>query len=120
MIEPQQKQQKYHDFFDRPATVRWLLRIFYSICVLLVLADFIVHRHIETAVEKIPGFYAFYGFVACVILVAIAKEMRHFLMRDENYYAKKFFSQYKTSTKNSSIQPSAVMPIASRQVVGAS
>jgi hypothetical protein len=32
------------------------------------------------------GFYAIYGFVACVLLVVIAKELRKLLMRDENYY----------------------------------
>ena len=32
------------------------------------------------------GFYAGYGFVACVLLVLIAKEMRKLLMRREDYY----------------------------------
>jgi hypothetical protein len=32
------------------------------------------------------GFYAIYGFVACVILVLVAKEMRKLVMRDEDYY----------------------------------
>jgi hypothetical protein len=31
------------------------------------------------------GFYI-YGFVACVVLVVIAKEMRKVLMRKEDYY----------------------------------
>ncbi len=73
-------------FFYQPNTIRWILRIFYALCVLLVLADFIVHRHILTNIEKIPAFYALYGFVACVILVLIASQMRKFLMRDEQYY----------------------------------
>lgn len=75
-----------NDFFDRPQTIKWILRIFYSICIILVLADFIIHRHIETTVEKIPAFYALYGFVACVILVLIANQMRRWLMRGEDYY----------------------------------
>jgi hypothetical protein len=74
-------------FFYQPKTIQWILRIFYSICVLLVLADFVVHRHIITAAEKIPAFYALYGFVACVVLVLISTQMRKVLMRDENYYA---------------------------------
>jgi len=36
--------------------------------------------------EALPGFYALFGFVACVVLVLIAKEMRKVLMRDEDYY----------------------------------
>jgi hypothetical protein len=73
-------------FFYQANTIRWILRIFYSICVLLVLADFVVHRHIVTAAEKIPAFYAFYGFVACVVLVLISTQIRKVLIREENYY----------------------------------
>jgi hypothetical protein len=32
------------------------------------------------------GFYALYGFVACVLLVLLAAEMRKLVMRDEDYY----------------------------------
>ena len=73
-------------FFDKPENVTWMMRIFYAICIVLVVADFIVHRHIYVSFEEIPTFYALYGFVACVVLVVIAKEMRKFVMRDENYY----------------------------------
>jgi len=73
-------------FFYRPKTIQWIMRIFYSLCVILVIVDFIIHRHIETAIEKIPTFYAIYGFVACVVLVLIANQMRKLLMRDEYYY----------------------------------
>ncbi|KZY65709.1 hypothetical protein A3737_35850, partial [Oleiphilus sp. HI0065] len=59
---------------------------FYVICGLLVVADFVVHRHIYHEWEKIPAFYAIYGFVGCVVLVLIAREMRKFLMRGEDYY----------------------------------
>ena len=72
--------------FDNPAVVTWILRVFYVLCVGLVIADFVVHRHIYNDLEKIPAFYALYGFVACVILVFVAKWLRTLLMRDENYY----------------------------------
>ena len=67
----------------------WMMRIFYLICIALVAADFIVHRHIYLAFEEIPTFYALYGFVACVVLVVIAKVIRKFVMRDESYYDKR-------------------------------
>jgi len=35
------------------------------------------------------GFYSLYGFVACVILVLLAKEMRKLVMRDEDYYERR-------------------------------
>jgi len=73
-------------WFDKPENVRKLLRVFYVICGLLVLVDFVVHRHVYHGWENIPAFYAIYGFVGCVVLVLIAKEMRKFLMRGEDYY----------------------------------
>lgn len=77
--------EKIH-LFDRPENVDRLLKGFYAICILLVLADFIFHRHVGFDWEKIPAFYALYGFVACVLLVVVAKRMRNVLMRKEDYY----------------------------------
>lgn len=77
------------DFFDKPQNVALILKVFYILCAVLVVADFIVHRHIYVSFEEIPTFYALYGFVACVVLVVIAKEMRKIFMKDENYYDKR-------------------------------
>jgi hypothetical protein len=77
--------EKTH-IFDKQENVDRLLKGFYVICVLLALADFVVHRHTGFDWEKIPAFYAIYGFVACVLLVLIAKQMRKVLMRKEDYY----------------------------------
>jgi len=43
--------------------------------------------HAGFAFESWPGFYAFFGFVACVALVLAAKELRKLVMRPESYYA---------------------------------
>ncbi|VAX10308.1 hypothetical protein MNBD_GAMMA26-1489 [hydrothermal vent metagenome] len=72
--------------FDKPENVERLLKGFYAICILLVLADFVLHRYIGLAWEEIPAFYAIYGFIACVVLVVIAKKMRNVVMRKEDYY----------------------------------
>lgn len=77
--------EKKH-LFDDPKNVNRLLRVFYAICVLLVVVDFLVHRHIYTVWEELPTFYALYGFVACVVLVLLAKLMRKVVMRKEEYY----------------------------------
>jgi hypothetical protein len=87
-IETTNTEQKI-PFFDNPKNVTWIIRIFYAICILLVVADFIVHRHIYVSFEEIPAFYALYGFIACVVLVVIAKGMRLLVMRDEHYYDKR-------------------------------
>lgn len=80
------EQHESKGFFDKPENISKMLKVFYVICVLLVVADFIVHRHIYHSWENIPAFYAIYGFVGCSILVFIAKWMRTFLMRGEDYY----------------------------------
>lgn len=86
------KQDEPQDFFDKPQNIKLMLRVFYGVCVVLVLVDFLMlvdlieHRHIYHSWEKIPAFYAIYGFVGCVVLVLVAKEMRKFLMRKEDYY----------------------------------
>lgn len=71
---------------DNPATIKRLLQVFYILCGILLLLDFVLARKIAHPLESLPAFYAIYGFVGCVILVVIAKWMRRFLMRDEDYY----------------------------------
>jgi len=72
--------------FDKPRNVTLLLRTLYVICAGLFIADFFVHRHTVHAWEEFPAFYAIYGFVGCVLLVLVAKVLRKFVMRKEDYY----------------------------------
>ena len=69
--------------------VRKGLRVFYGLCGLLVVLDIVGMRHQENNLDGFWGFYAIYGFVACVILVVVAKWMRNFVMRDEDYYERR-------------------------------
>ncbi len=71
---------------DKPGNVKLILRIFYAICTGLLLADFLYNRHAIHPWEGLWGFYALFGFVACVALVLAAKEMRRVLMRRDTYY----------------------------------
>jgi len=73
-------------FFDKPENLKRVLRVFYLLCVLLVAADFAFHRHVLHEWEHVWGFYCVFGFVACVVLVLTAKQMRRILMRSEDYY----------------------------------
>ncbi len=72
--------------FDNPRNVRRVRYVLYTACAIALGADFFVHRHVDHPWEALFGFYAIYGFVACVLLVLIAKEMRKVLMRPEDYY----------------------------------
>ena len=82
--------EKTHDnnnsIFDKPQNVKRILYLLYGCCALLLALDFVIHRHVEHSWEHLWGFYPVYGFVGCVVLVLIAKWMRTFLMRPENYY----------------------------------
>lgn len=51
----------------------------------LVGLDALLHRHSVHPWEGLFGFYALYGFAACVLLVLLAKELRKLLMRGEDY-----------------------------------
>lgn len=80
------KAEKKQHLFDNPRNVSWLLRGFYSTCLVLFILDFILHRHTTHPWENLSGFYALFGFVACVSLVLIAKQLRKILKRKEDYY----------------------------------
>lgn len=77
--------EKVH-LFDRPENVKRLLRLLYLCCAILLALDFFLHRHSSFFWEKLPGFYPFYGFVGCVVLVLVAKWLRTLLMRPPDYY----------------------------------
>lgn len=81
---PDPNEKRY--LFDDPRNVDRLLHGFYAVCAVLLVLDFFLHRHISHFWENLPGFYALFGFVACVVLVLVAKEMRKVVMRDEDYY----------------------------------
>lgn len=73
-------------WLDDMRNVKKLVRVFVAVCAVLFLADLVYERHGEHPWESFFGFYAIFGFVACVALVLGAKKMRKVLMRDEDYY----------------------------------
>ncbi|MXX37588.1 MAG: hypothetical protein F4Y91_16395 [Gemmatimonadetes bacterium] len=77
--------------FDQPRNVHRLIWVFFVLCALLLGVELFFHRHLNFAEGVFPvegwfGFYAIYGFVACVLLVLTATQMRKVLMRREDYY----------------------------------
>lgn len=77
---------KKKHLFDDPRHVSLLLRGLYLICALLFILDFFLHRHTTHSWEELTGFYAIFGFVACVTLVLVATQLRKILKRKEDYY----------------------------------
>lgn len=82
------KDEKKH-LFDDPKNVKRLLHMLYLCCAVLLVLDFVIHRHTLHEWEKLWFFYPIYGFVGCVVLVLVATWMRTFLMRPEDYYDNK-------------------------------
>ncbi len=72
--------------FDNPKNIKRVIHLLYICCAVLFALDFVIHRHTVHPWENLWGFYAIFGFVGCVALVLIAKWMRTFLMRPEDYY----------------------------------
>jgi len=73
--------------FDKPKNVKRLLIIFFTLTGVVLAIDFFYHKHAIFPWEEYFGFYAVYGFVACVILVIVAKYiLRPLVMRKEDYY----------------------------------
>ena len=72
--------------FDNPRNVKRAIYALYAVCAISLLGDFVIYRHVDHSWEALIGFYPLYGFGACVLLVLIAKEMRKFLMRKDDYY----------------------------------
>jgi hypothetical protein len=82
--QPAPAEPKY--WLDSRANVDKLVRGFYAVCALLLLVDGLVPKHGPFPIEHTWGFYGIFGFLACVALVLIAKQLRKVLMRPEDYY----------------------------------
>ena len=53
---------------------------------LLVVVDFLYHRHVYHSWERIPAFHALWGFVGLAFLIQASKGLRRLVMRPEDYY----------------------------------
>jgi hypothetical protein len=73
-------------FFDNPRNVNLILYGLFVCCAILLLLDFIVHRHLLHEWEKLLGFYSIYGFLACTAIVFGSKILRSLVERPEEYY----------------------------------
>lgn len=71
---------------DRPGPKRAIRVALYTVCALLVLAEFFVDRHPTNDIEALPVFYALYGFLSLMVAVIAAKGLRRLVRRQEDYY----------------------------------
>jgi len=70
----------------RPSSIRILWVVFIAILAGTVLADFFIDHHGEFGVDGTFGFYAWFGFVSCVVLVFGSRLLGVLLKRRDDYY----------------------------------
>ena len=71
------------------ARLQATIRISLVVRAALVVWDalFVSKEHVHTFVERIPGFWAAFGFVACVVIIIVSKWFGHLgIMTREDYY----------------------------------
>jgi len=61
-------------------------KIIISICLILLIMEFVSQRHGETKFEDFIFFPAIFGFISFAVIVVIGKKLRSFLMRKDDYY----------------------------------
>jgi hypothetical protein len=70
----------------RPKTIRGLWIAFIVILAVTVLADFVIKPHGEFGIDGTIGFYAWYGFLSCVVLIFASLGLGRLLKRPDDYY----------------------------------
>jgi uncharacterized membrane protein len=70
----------------RPETVRKLWRLFIAVLLVVVLAELLVPNEAHFDAERLFGFFAWFGFAACAVLIVLAKGIGVLLKRPDTYY----------------------------------
>jgi hypothetical protein len=75
--QPEKKMQKAEKkpLFDMAKENPYITGFFVVLGLLLIL-DFVVHKHETIAIGNVPEFYAVYGFVSAAVLIFCAKALR--------------------------------------------
>jgi uncharacterized membrane protein YidH (DUF202 family) len=71
--------------------LRTVIRVCLVLLVLLIAVDaiplFVDKTHAHTRAEHVPGFWAAFGFLACVLIIIVSKAFGHAgIMTREDYY----------------------------------
>lgn len=77
-------ERKY--WLDDPRNVRRIYIGLWLFGLAWLVPDLFMHKHEDVGFAATVGYYAAYGFFACVALVLTAKALRRILMRAEDYY----------------------------------
>lgn len=70
----------------RPTTIRRLSIISLIVLALTVAPDFFLPSYGHFGIDGTFGFYAWYGFITCALMVFVAKLLGLFIKRKDDYY----------------------------------
>ena len=70
----------------RPASVRLLWRLFIAVLALTVVAELFISHHAYFGIDGTFAFNAWFGFIACAVLILFAKGLGVFIKRPDDYY----------------------------------
>ena len=77
---------KFIDFLiAHRKALRWVCYAALAACV--IASALVDTSHVHTEVEKIPGFWAAFGLIGCIIIIEVSKFIGSLgLMKEEDYY----------------------------------
>jgi hypothetical protein len=86
-----QEKQKVRDlhWLVRPRTIKNLWRSGLFLLVVLLFTDFLITPHPYFSIDGTFGFYAWYGFFSCALMVIGAKAFGLLVKRNDTYYEDK-------------------------------
>ncbi|MEO7056257.1 MAG: hypothetical protein ABI281_09950 [Caldimonas sp.] len=74
-------------WLDKPRNVKRLWRGFLVVLALTVLAELVIELHPVFAIESLFAFNAWFGFLACALMILVARALGLLLKRRDDYYA---------------------------------
>ena len=78
--------EKKEHWLDKKRNIDKLIFGVVISCFLLLIIDLFYEKHSQVFVENWFGFYCFYGFIICCIVIFGGKLMRKLLIRREDFY----------------------------------
>lgn len=73
-------------WLDKPRNVQRVWRGFLVILAITVAAELFVPLHPHFDIESLFAFHAAHGFLACVVMIVVAKALGLLLKRPDTYY----------------------------------
>ena len=73
-------------WFTKVENSKYIIGALFVVCIGLFLADFTYKKYGHFEIETYKGFYGAYGFVMFTGLILLAKTLRYFNQRPEDYY----------------------------------